>query len=162
MNKFHCEACGNDFEAKRNYYAHCPKCGKNAHRVYENESPPTNPTESTGPITTTTPPEEVKPVTKEEVPIKPPEGDTVTTKTTGSRRIVVRRVTKKTNEKTPTTTTKQPSTTPINKKVKVTKGITPTVKKKVRTTKQRKEEREAPETSTHWKTLGRISGFIRK
>lgn len=161
MNKFHCDACGTDFEAKRNFYAHCPKCGKNAHRVFINETATPDSENSSEPITETVAKEEAAPVTKTEDEVKPSEGNRNTTQQ-GSRRIVVRRVKKEPEPETTKRTAKQPSTSPINKKVTITKGVTPTVKKKVTTTRQRKEEREGPETSTHWSSIGKISGFNRR
>lgn len=151
MHKFRCPD-GHEFEAKRNFYAHCPVCGKNAKRTYEEEKPdgkndpPTpTPTPPIDPPTEVKPPEEIKP--PEETPLKQEDRPRTTV-----RRVKVKRG-EKTKEKDGGKTKEQPSPTPA-KKVRIKKGLTPKVNKKIVTTRDRKLNKEKKEErATQWRRV---------
>lgn len=144
MHKFRCPD-GHEFEAKRNFYAHCPTCGKNSKRVYDAKDDPP-PEESKKPADEKPedkPPEQNQPP-KEDEP-KPEDG-----KRNSVRRVKVKRgqATKKEDDKT---STNKPSDRSPAKKVKVRKGAAPKVNKKIVTTRDRKMNKEKKEEhATQW------------
>jgi hypothetical protein len=156
MNKFRCPD-GHEFEAKRNFYAHCPVCGKNSKRVYDGEQPKKEDVKVDPPVEEAKPKVDDKP---EETPTKevdPPkiEDEQPVRKSHSVRRVKVTRG-QKTKEKDDSTSTGKSSKTPA-KKVKITKGSAPKVSKKIVTTRDRKLKNEQKEErATQWR---RVKGF---
>lgn len=139
MHKFRCPD-DHEFEAKRNFYAHCPVCGKNAKRVYDakDDSPPKNDEQPIDEKPENPPPKEDSP--------KPPDPPAKTS----IRRVKVKRgqTIKKEDDKT---STNKPSDKSPAKKVKVRKGAAPKVNKKIVTTRDRKMNKEKKEEhATQW------------
>lgn len=156
MHKFRCPD-GHEFEAKRNFYAHCPVCGKNAKRLYDakDDPPPKEPEKST----------DEKSETKEttETDDKKVQESQTSTETGNERevrksvrQVKVKRGTQAKKEDV-RTDTKQSSTGTPAKKVKVRKGAAPKVTKKIVTTRDRKQNKEKKEEqATQWR---RVSSF---
>jgi hypothetical protein len=156
MNKFRCPD-GHEFEAKRNFYAHCPVCGKNSKRVYNGEEVKKPDAKIDPPVEEVKPKVDDKPENEtptedksKETPIEQP-----VRKSGSVRRVKVTRG-QKTKEKVDSKSEKQSSKTPA-KKVKITKGFAPKVSKKIVTTRDRKLKNEQKEErATPWR---RVKGF---
>lgn len=140
MHNFKCPD-GHEFEAKRNFYAHCPVCGKNSKRVYDAKDDP--PVTEVEPKTDETPtPEPPKEAPKKEAEIKPVIRPV--------RRVKVEHAKPVEKEDTETPKIEPPKTSPA-KKVKIKRGAAPIVSKKIVTTRDRKVNKEKKEErATHW------------
>lgn len=162
MHKFKCPE-GHEFEAKRNFYAHCPVCGKNARRVYDGEdnSRSSGEKETKETKETSENPEGAKEKTESGTDSKqdnkPTGNDEEGSKETKQdwpnsskpRRVKVTRETPK-KEDTTDDKGKSPASSPA-KKVKIKRGATPKVVKKIVTTRDRKMNKEKKEErATQW------------
>lgn len=145
MHKFRCPD-GHEFEAERNFRAHCPTCGKSATRIYDakDDSQVKEPEKPSEQESERKEDGENKP--PPEAPPKPPDRPTNTV-----RRVQVKRGgSQAKKEDVKTDKDKSSAGTPA-KKVKVRKGAAPKVNKKIVTTRDRKMNKEKnEERATQW------------